>query len=172
MMGSVNGDSADLQSQFSMAYVQAVASTAGYFIQVSDRGLDKDGIDGTVLKRGKFGMTASPRLDLQVKSHQGRAHTDPIRYDLDVKSYNDLRAAGYQVPRILVLVLVPDDVSEWIKHSEEEMALRRCAYWLSLLSAPDTTNISTIRIEIPRAQTFEAKSLKELMRSVAEGRTP
>jgi hypothetical protein len=41
----VKGDQVDLQSQFSIAYVQAVASVAGFFVQHADRGFDKDGID-------------------------------------------------------------------------------------------------------------------------------
>lgn len=35
-MARVNGDKADLQAQFSLAYVQAVASVAGFF--VTERG--------------------------------------------------------------------------------------------------------------------------------------
>jgi hypothetical protein len=62
----VNGDKADLQAQFSLAYAQAVASVAGYFVQYAARGFDKDGIDMTVLKRGDMGLTTSTRLAGQV----------------------------------------------------------------------------------------------------------
>jgi hypothetical protein len=51
----VNGDKADLQAQFSLAYAQAVASVAGFFVQYGGRGFDKDGIDMTVLNAGASG---------------------------------------------------------------------------------------------------------------------
>ena len=86
---AVNGDRADLQSQFSLAYVQAVASVAGFFVQSSDRGFDKDGIDMTVLQRGAAGLTTSTRLDLQIKSYTGEVSGDIWPYDLEVKAYRD-----------------------------------------------------------------------------------
>jgi len=165
----VTGDHADLQAQFSLAYVQAVASVAGYFVQISERGFDKDGIDATLMRRGKLGVTASPRLDLQVKSHHGRATGDPWPYDLDVKAYDDLRKEGYQVPRILVVVLVPDGPGKWLSHSEDELVLRRCGYWLDLHGAAATTNTSKIRVQIPRSQVFDVGALDALMARIRRG---
>lgn len=136
----MNGDRADLQSQFSLAYVQAVASVAGFFVQSSDRGFDKDGIDMTVLQRGAAGLTTSTRLDLQIKSYTGDVSGDIWPYDLDVKAYRDLIATDYQVPRVLVVVRMPSDVMEWMSHSEDQLVLRRCGYWLSLRGAVPTSN--------------------------------
>jgi len=168
----VTGDRADLQAQFSIAYVQAVASVAGFFVQHADRGFDKDGIDLTVLRRGELGLITSTRLDVQVKSYTGDAQGDPWPYDLDVKSYGDLIPTAYQVPRILVVVRVPADVGEWIAHGDEQLVLRRCGYWLSLRGGAPTANASTIRVQIPRAHVLDAPGLSFLMRRVAEGFAP
>ena len=59
----VQGAQADLQAQFSVAYVQAVASVAGFYVQVADRGFDHDGIDLTVLRRGELGLTTRAHPD-------------------------------------------------------------------------------------------------------------
>jgi Domain of unknown function (DUF4365) len=168
----VNGDKADLQSQFSLAYVQAVSSVAGFFVQNADRGFDKDGIDMTVLKRGDMGQMTSTRLDLQVKSYTGEAQGDPWLYDLDVKSYRELSAIDYQVPRVLVVVRVPSNVQDWTAHSEEQLVLRRCGYWHSLRGAAPTSNTATTRIPISRAHLFDAAGLTSLMQRVAEGIGP
>ena len=139
----MSGERADLQAQFSIAYVQAVASVAGFFVQHADRGFDKDGIDVTVLRRGALGLITSTRLDLQIKSYSGEAQGDPWPYDLDVKAYSELIAATYQVPRLLVVVRVPADVGDWISHGEEQLVLRRCGYWLSLRgAAPAVTEVT------------------------------
>ena len=109
----MNGDKADLQSQFSLAYAQAVASVAGFFVQNVGRGFDKDGIDMTVLERGTRRATTSTRLDLQVKSYTGEAQGDHWPYDLGVKAYRDLIPTDYQVPRVLVVVRVPEFHRAW-----------------------------------------------------------
>lgn len=171
-MAVVTGDRADLQAQFSVAYVQAVASVAGFFVQHADRGFDKDGIDVTVLRRGAIGLTTSTRLDLQVKSYTGDAQGDPWSYDLEVKSYADLIRTDYQVPRILVVVRVPADVGEWILHGEDQLSLRRCGYWLSLRGAAPTKNTGHVRVQIPRANVLDAPALSSLMTQVAEGAAP
>jgi hypothetical protein len=168
----VNGDKADLQSQFSLAYAQAVASVAGFFVQNAGRGFDKDGVDMTVLERGTRRATTSTRLDLQVKSYTGEAQGDPWAYDLGVKAYRDLIPIDYQVPRVLVVVRVPSDVQEWMTHSEDQLVLRRCGYWLSLRGAAPTLNTSTIRVQISRANLFDAAGLTILMKEVAEGAAP
>ena len=163
----MNGDKADLQSQFSLAYAQAVASVAGFFVQNAGRGFDKEGIDMTVLRRGPRGSTTSTRLDLQVKSYTGEAQGDPWPYDLDVKAYRDLIPTDYQVPRVLVVVRVPSDVQDWMAHSEDQLLLRRCGYWLSLRGAAPTSNTSTTRVQISRSNLFDAAGLTSLMNDAA-----
>ncbi len=117
-----------------------------------DRGFDKDGIDLTVLQRGALGLTTSTRLDLQIKSYSGDARGDPWPFDLPVKSYTELIATEYQVPRILVVVRVPAEVGDWLAHGEEQLVLRRCGYWRSFHGGPPTENASTIRIRDPQGQ--------------------
>jgi hypothetical protein len=165
----VNGDRADLQAQFSLAYAQAVASVAGFFVQYGDRGFDKDGIDMTILKRGDLGLTTSTRLDLQVKSYSGEVEGDPWSYDLDVKAYRDLSATEYQVPRVLLVVRVPAQVQDWLIHSEDQLVLRRCGYWHSLRGAPATSNTSSTRVQISRKHRFDVAGLVSLMENVAHG---
>lgn len=162
----------DLQSEFSLAYVRAVAHAAGYFVQEYNRPFDNDGMDLQVMRRGAHGQTRSPRADLQVKSWLGEATTDPLPYDLGVTAYDTLRAAGFQVPRVLILVVMPRDATEWLTHSEQEIALRRCGYWVSLLGQPATENEATVRVKIPRAQVFDVPQLRGLMTRIAEERDP
>lgn len=171
----MSGDLANLQSQVSLAYVQAVASAAGFFVQEASRGFDIDGVDLTVMRRGALGVMQSPRLDLQVKSHQGVADGDSFfPHDLEVTAYDRLRAdaSHYQVPRVLVVVLVPDRVSDWLLHGEDQLVLRRCGYWLSLRGAVATRNTAKIRVKIPRTNQLDVAGLTDLMAKVAAGAPP
>jgi len=160
-----------------MAYLQAVTSAAGFYFQIADRGFDKDGVDAMVLHRGRLGVRKSPRLDIQVKAHQSaKLEADPFAEVLDIKTYDELRDTTYQVPRILVVVLVPVDVSDWLAHSEGELVIRRCGYWLSLQGAPPTSHETAITVKIPRLQVFDVAGLTRLMAEIASvapaGATP
>ena len=168
----MTGDRADLQAQFGLAYVQAVASVAGFFVQTAERGFDKDGIDITVLQRGAMRLTTSTRLDLQVKSFTGEVDGDPWPYDLGVKAYRDLSLTSYQVPRILVVVRMPSNTADWLSHTEQELVLRKCGYWLSLRGAPPTTNLVRSRVQLSRANLFDVAGLRSLMARIAEGVSP
>ena len=109
---------------------------------------------------------------MQVKSYTGEAQGDPWPYDLDVKAYRDLIPTDYQVPRVLVVVRVPSDVQDWMTHNEDQLVLRRCGYWLSLRGFAPTSNSSTNRVWISRANLFDAAGLTSLMKEVAEGAAP
>jgi hypothetical protein len=114
----------DLNEQgqrFSFAYVRAVASVAGYGVNESET--DDDSVDLTIAQRGGGGTVRSPKLDLQVKHKRTVAPlADLIPYPLPVKNYQELRGNDFQVPRILVVVLVPDNVSTWLSLSARSLS--------------------------------------------------
>ena len=162
----------DLQSEFGIAYVRAVAHAAGFFTQESNRTTDGDGVDLTICHRGARGTVRSPRLDLQVKTTAGTVAQDPIPYDLDVKNHHELVCADWQVPRALVLVVVPEPPAPWVEATEAQLILRRCGYWLSLRGQPATTNTTTQRVFLPRAQVFHVQPLRDLMARIQAGGQP
>lgn len=171
---AVSGDFPDLQEQFSVAYVKAVAAVAGFYAQEARPSKDKDGVDLTISKRGYMGVTQSPELDIQAKSHLGDVPSiDPWKYDLKTSSYNKLRATPYQVPRILVVVMMPKDVKEWLHHTpHHQLVLRRCAYWRYLVGEPETPNTSTVRIAMPLNQILDVDGLIRIMNNVANKNAP
>ncbi len=162
----------DLQSEFGVAYVRAVAHAAGFFTQEANRLLDGDGVDLTVFQRGPGGVVRSPRLDLQVKTTITLPLADPFPHDLEAKNHQELTSTEWQVPRILVVVVVPPAPADWVEADEERLVLLRCGYWLSLRGGAPTTNSSTHRVQIPRAQVFHVDPLRALMAQVQAGGAP
>src|ERR1041385_5016620 len=152
--------------QLSFAYVHAVASKAGYACQ--ETRVDDDSVDLTISARGLVGDKAilrSPKLDLQVKSTCGLWRTALIPFRLGMENYNDLRGDTH-VPRLLVVLALPEKRSQWIEQTEDEMISRRCAYWVSLHGARDVSK-SSITVYIPRTNQFTAAALRSLMRKIA-----
>lgn len=158
------------KEEFSRAYVLAVAAAAG----MSTYGLsvDDDSIDIGLAARGGQGRLRSPRIELQLKCTAEQPPPGPdFPHELKIKNYEELCGASV-VPRILVVVVVPELPGDWLNHSEDQLVLRRCAYWVSLREMPNVQNTRSVTIRMPRVQVFNVTALIQLMSMVGEGRAP
>lgn len=152
------------KEEFSYAYIHAIASVAGFALSQVPKLVDHDGIDVQIAARGGKGSVRSPRLEAQVKcTWTDVTKENRIAYPLEVKNYNDLIGEDYHIPRILIVLVVPEDVNSWLEQSEEQLAMKRCAYWLSLRGENETTNSETVTVSIPRQNQFTADALIHLM---------
>lgn len=159
------------KEQFSIAYVHAVASRAGFKLVRCD--VDDDSIDVQIAADRKFGtIRRAPQIALQAKcteTDNGKgAH---IAYSLKLKNYDDLRDENVHIPRILVVVCVPRDLATWLDQSSEQMIMRNCGYWSSLRGYPESTNDSKV-VHVPRGQMFTVRALTEMLTRVGEGALP
>jgi hypothetical protein len=158
------------QEALSRAYIQAVAARCG--MSCSFRDFDY-GIDVTVheiKRRGDHYAESGVSLDIQAKSLCCPPITgEAIPYDLRVKNYDDLRDPENPKARILVLLLLPENEEAWTTMTEEQLVLRRCAYWLSLRRHPPTENRETVRVSVPRKNVFAVESLQRLVALVRAG---
>ncbi|MBE9233568.1 DUF4365 domain-containing protein [Cuspidothrix issatschenkoi LEGE 03284] len=158
------------KEQFSITYVRAIAAVSGYSIYRPE--IDNDSVDLGILSRGGTGKIFSPRLELQLKcTARDVRQENSIQYPVIIKNYHDLRIQSL-VPRILVVVLVPEKITDWIKQKEGELCLRYCAYWVSLHGMPDTTNTTNVTIEIPRSNQFTPDALQTIMQRISFGELP
>lgn len=158
----------DQKEEFSRAYIHAIAAVAGY--ATSRLSVDDDSVDVTISKRGGAGTFRSPKLDLQAKCTAQITPSEPtFPFALELKNYNDLRPTNLLVPRILVVVLVPDTLGDWVNHCETELSLRRCGYWHSLFAAPDTPNTTSVTVHISKTNQFSVQALQHIMDTVATG---
>ena len=138
------------QEALCRAYVQAIAAGAGMGCAFR---LADYGIDLTLHEIKASGKGCA--IDVQAKSSTlARTEEDMVRYDLEVKAYNDLRVPMVGCPRLLVLLVLPEVEAQWLSQSIEELVVRRCAYWLSLAGAAPVGNEKTVRIAIPVANVF------------------
>ena len=167
----------DLSSQkekFSEAYVLAVAATAGYGTYKPSP--DDDSVDFGIAARTSSQANGvvtmrSPRLELQLKCTAAPSG-DSLSFPLKLKNYEELRANNFVIPRILVVVLVPELATDWLAHSETELCMRRCGYWVSLRGKPATSNTKNITIQIPRQNQFTVLALQAMMQRLAQGELP
>jgi hypothetical protein len=147
------------------AYVQAIAAQAGVISAKPDPDFGIDLCLRAVRQGGNQYSDFGMQLDLQLRSTTRANVSDiEVRYDLDVRTYNYLREVPPICPRLLVLLVLPDDESQSLSQSLEELMLRHCAYWLSLQGAEPKTATTTVRVTIPRSQVFSIQALRTLMK--------
>ena len=156
--------STDREEALSRAYVAAVAASAGYTLAMQD--FDRDGVDVQV----RAGGAMRPSLDVQLKAtiqlREGRE--GEFRYPLRRRNYDLLRTQTL-VPRILVVLDLSGDESQWVSISAEELVMRRCAYWASIKGFPETTNQETVTVAIKKRNRFDTENLRELMDQARSG---
>jgi len=159
------------KEEFSIAYVHAVASAAG--CAVDHVRIDNDSVDLTILSWDARGAVRSPRMDVQMKCTSAPASTaTAIAFRLPMKNFTDLRADNVQVPRILVAMVVPDAVADWLNQSEQETALRHCAYWLSLRGHTASSNRGSLMVHVPRTNLFTVAALAGIMQGLSQAVIP
>lgn len=95
-----------------------------------------------------------------------------LSYPLKLKNYDDLRDANVLVPRILVVLFVPDNLTDWVEHTEQQMLVRHCAYWVSLRNLPATPNTTSVNVQIPQGNTLNPASLRDIMARIGGGGLP
>jgi hypothetical protein len=163
----------DIESELSYAYLHAVASSAGVACQVTTRSHDNLGIDAALSLSRDFGADA-PLTDVTLHIQLKATVKPPSRqagrlsYWLDdLGEYNRLRQSTAVPPRLLAVLFLPADPAEWLSHSTEALALRQCAYWLSLLGAPPTTNQAGQTVYFPEQQVISPEGLVALFSRVA-----
>jgi hypothetical protein len=112
-------------------FVYALACAGGF--TTSKMNLDLDGVDWQIAHPGPRGTTRSPKIEVQVKTSVALDVRDGvIHHRLRVAHFNNLAGAGFQVPRFLTVVSVPDDVADYAICTADHMMLSTAAYWLSL----------------------------------------
>lgn len=148
--------SSEIQKELSEAYVNAVVFRKGFNMcfPKNDRG-----IDGTIQDDSRGGMN---RVDFQLKSTtRYEIINENIVYDLDKDNYIEL-IKDNDIPRVLILFIMPDDQEQWIRHSRDELCLRKCAYWVSLVGKDPSRNKSTVRVRVPMRNIFSPNGLIDM----------
>ena len=159
----------EIESELSYAYLHAVAASAGMSCECSGRHADKLGIDAIVRAQEQFSdesILTDLALDVQLKATIAAPSkkNDRLSYHLKgIDRYDKLRKSTVNPARILVVLFLPKDASDWMQQTEEQLAIKKCAWWVSLRGAPETDNDSGVTVYLPCAQVFNVQSLRDIM---------
>ncbi|NCA71889.1 MAG: DUF4365 domain-containing protein [Sphingobacteriia bacterium] len=147
----------DRKERFSLAYIGAVAARAGF--DLVEPKADVDSVDGILISH----VGRRPRIEFQAKATARDVVGDEaVTFRLPKKNYDELRA-DVIIPRLLILVVLPEREEDWLTHTEDALILRHCGYWLSLAGEPERENRASVTVKIPRGQRFDPEALQTLM---------
>ena len=156
----------DREECLSKAYAHTVAARAGYTTAVYEH--DRDGVDIRI----QAGGSMRPAIDLQLKATINLGETDDdgcFHFPLKRVNYDKLIIAT-QTPRLLVVLDLPREETEWMTITADELVLRRRAYWLNLLGSTETENQWSVTVRIPELNVFDVESLRALMEQSRGGK--
>jgi len=162
------------KAELSYAYLHAVAAAAGFACGPTHRHLDANSVDAQVDVREKFDPNAtltdfSVQFQLKATSASLPLIDGRFSYALEVDQYDKLRSTAVAIPRIVVLMVLPEDPQDWLTVSADALIARRCARWISLYGVPETANNSTTAVRFGVDRVLTPKALREIARRVAMG---
>jgi hypothetical protein len=157
----------NIESELSYAYLHAVVSQAGMSCRDANRHEDSNGIDAQLTSWLPYqdALTLTEvDIKVQLKATIAEPYDDGLNFEYRLKGanrYNDLRSETVGIARILVVLFLPRNATEWLHHTPDQLVLRQCAYWQSLRGAPDITADSTV-VKLPKSQPFSPDGLTQL----------
>jgi hypothetical protein len=127
---------------------------------------DRDGVDVQIRAAGHM----RPSIDVQLKAtiNLGAPLEGHFRFPLKRRNYDLLREQT-MVPRILVALGLPTNHTDWLTVTQEELILRRCAYWANLAGLPETQNRESVTIRVQDKNRFDVDALRALMNRARTG---
>lgn len=159
----------NIEAELSYAYLHAIATRGGFACSDTNRHLDDAGVDAQVQEDGRQLAADSVHTSFTLHVQLKATRLTPVEqsgrfsFNLKVGQYNRLRETRLAAPRIMVVLFLPVDPSEWLRHSEDSLIAKRCAYWVSLRGAPPSPNETTQTVYIPRNQVLSVDALTAIM---------
>ena len=159
------------KEDISISYISAICAHAGISYETVRH--DEDSTDGILRKFVSFeGIKYNSELHIQLKSTSSKSQYsdkgDKIVYKLKAKNFNDLCCPG-TVPIILGLLILPENETDWVAWSPEELLIKGCMYWADLSSETESNNKNTVDIKIDKSNLINVETLLQMMEKIARG---
>jgi hypothetical protein len=155
------------------SYLRAIASAAGCSMSKPD---PDDGIDWTLTHTSDAHVLDS-EIDLKVQlKSTSKVSANPSNGFVSISLDNDRFLLMSRQPviinRILIAMIIPDGVADWVSADHDLLSLRHCSYWINMsgMSPADGQKSTTVRV--PTSQIFDDVALCDIMSRIGAGGVP
>jgi len=162
--------------EFSYAYIYALACQSGLTFRKEEKGLDNVGIDIFVKDPQRAYELPPVQFFAQVKCVRKSKLTSnrdgSFCYQLKKKYYDSLTKSQPGNTILLFVLVVPDEVEEWIIFENSSIIVKHELYWfcfqglsLSGLTHPDSKQ----KVPLCSSSLFTTESFPLVMQKIADG---
>jgi hypothetical protein len=159
-----------MKEQFSLGYVQMVASAAGFSLKT--HGTDYDGVDVTIYSSAAYVTYYGPQFELQVKcTSQSRVvRQHGVVWQMQAMPFRKLTCGNRYIPAYLGVLVVPGDPETWLEQDQEKLLTRSRMYWQeALLLGEIDDDAKSKTVYLPRTNLFDVAQLRGIMKSLGNG---
>ena len=163
MTGGILTDD-ERKANLSFAWLSALATLSGY---TCERGPhpDRNSVDAVV----RTGRPPDGQIDVQLKATSSPdVKDDGLHFEVRNPNYEHLRAPKRFCPIILVVMELPNDLSDWYVCDTQQLILRKRAWWQSLRGYQEITGNSRV-VTLPEANLLSPDTLRHLMNLSVQG---
>ena len=160
---------AHLIDELATAYVQAIAAKAGATIAVG-RDYGVDGVLKHIVKTETDDYVESGHpVDFQLKGTTAAMDDgEVLKFDLKARNYSLIvTRSETETPCYLFLVRFGADSETWMTVEPERLIMNASGFWWKHTDAR-TTNINSVRIEIPVANRLTSAAMEDMLRDSKE----
>ena len=158
-----------VKERVSVAYVSALAALARLSTYRPEP--DFDSVDMGIQSRGNFRGTFEIQLKATTRLGAPDA-TGLYHFGISKKNHDDLIQTMIQIPRILVVLDLPETQSEWGEVTVDGLILRKRAYWVNLKGEPESDNVRKVTVKIPDNNIFDLHAIGRLIKKARFGELP
>lgn len=159
-----------IKEKISKAYLYSLAAKLNYSIQEFNKDFDGCGLDFGVINK-KVGLKRSiasenSQINIQLKS-VSLSSDSMIKEESNCISYNlSTSIENFGINTFLCLVIIPkeDDIESWITLTEDQIILRKCAYFFPI----PKEGLSTGKIKIPKENILTQESFPRLFNNISK----
>jgi hypothetical protein len=154
------------------AYFRAVVAAAGCTMSKPD---PDNGIDWQLTHESSRHVE-DPEVELKVQlKSTSTCGPDPqngfVSVVLDNDRFRMMARKPVTVNRVLVAMILPDNIDEWVTSGHQLFGIRHCCYWVNMAGMkPTGEKSSTVRV--PTSQIFDDLSLCDIIARVGAGGAP
>jgi hypothetical protein len=158
----------EIQENLSFSYLHAITSKAGGICTATARGEDNRGLDARLIFTAN-GIYRQVEIGVQLKSTRTclTIVDSKISYAIHADQYKKYTQKS-TTQLLFVLFCLPENPNEWLNLTENELILKKCAYWTGLKNAPSCTGDS-ITIHIPQRNLLSAEQLQSIVNRISNG---
>jgi hypothetical protein len=161
-----------IKEELCFSFLRPICAFIGASLERKARPMDNVGIDATIELPPSSDRPIVYRLDVQLKATSSIKITQDekhLLFNLDIKICERMAAPKKTTPWLLLILLLPECVNEWVVIDNEKITLERTMFWYKVSEQDVNPKSKTVQLKIPVINKVTENSLYQLLTEQSEG---